>query len=298
MVAKHTRGRIVVALVAAMLAAGLVGAIGPLGPAGPTGPIGTVDAAASSAPNAGSSAGSNVPAAIDSGFSQVEDGSRITFEHTGEGRASYAVTVSGSIEAGPEADLEDAESVDTVSEGSATGSVAEGGADDYFFTGEITSLEIDGPITVYVDGEEIDPEEIEDATTTTETETTATTATATESPTPTTRTTTETGTATTTATATATATRTETNTPRAASATPTETSTPTGTATGTETVTRTTTDTETPAPTRSRATTPGGGDGGGSTGLSEQERGLFLTIGGVLLLGIVAIGGFALLARR
>ena len=262
MVAKRIYERIGVALLAVMLAASLVGAIAPVG------------ARAAGAPSAGSSA----PAAIDRGFSQVEEESQITFEHTGEGRGSYTVTVSGSIEAGSEADLEDAQSVDRVSARRATGSVAEGGTDDFFFTGEITSLEVDGPITVYVDGQQVDPDRIGGRTTT---------ATATETATTTTTTAT--------ATATATATGTETNTPTAtASATPTETSTPTAT----RTATATTTETETPVSTRSRATTPGGGNGEGSTGLSEQERDLFLTIGGVLLLGIVAIGGFALLARR
>jgi hypothetical protein len=275
MVAKRICGQVGVVLLAVTLAASLVGAIAPVGPLGSvglTGPIGTVGAAASGAPSEGTSAPSS--AAIDGGFPQVENGSRITFEHTGEGRASYEVTVSGSIEAGPEADLEDAESVDRVSAGRATGSVAEGGADDFFFTGEITSLEVDGPVIVSVDGQQVDPEEIGGVTTTTGTETT------TETDTETATTTTTATTAT--ATSTATTTRTETSTPTTASATPTETA----------------TTTETPAPTRSRATTPGGGDGGGSTGLSEQERGLFLTVGGVLLLGIIAIGGFALLARR
>jgi cell division septation protein DedD len=290
MVTRRICGQVGVALLAVVLAAGLVGAIAPVEPLGSVGSVGSVGqtgpiAAGATAPGAaseGPDTGSNVPAAIDPGYPQVENGSRITFEHTGGERASYELTVSGSIEAGPEADLEDAQFVDRVSARRASGSVAEGGADDYFFTGEITGLTVEGPVTVSIDGEEVNPEEVGPATTTTDAETagptstTTATATTTTTPTPTARTTTTTATATTATTATATA-----------STTPTGTAEPTATA-------RTTT----AAPTRTQPTTAGSGDGGGSTGLNEQERGLFLTIGGVVLLGIVAIVGVALLARR
>lgn len=242
------------------------------------------------------------PAAIGHSPAQTEERNRITFDHSEGERASYEVTVSGSIEAGPEADLTDAESVDTISGSRATGSVAEGGDDDYFFTGEITSLETDGPVTVFVNGEQVDPDDVEDETetetaTTTTTTTTTTATTTTDTPTPTdtetetpteTTTSTETETATTAATETETPTATETDTP---SATPTTTVTPTAT----ETATATATPSPTATPNASLTTT---GVAEGSEGFSDQERGLFLTIGGVLLLGVLAIGGLVWFARQ
>ena len=328
---KRTYERIGIGLVAVVFATGLLGTIGTIGTAS------AVDMTGPAVPGDTSDDTGGTPAAIGAGMSQVDDENRITIESTGDERATYEVTVSGSIEAGPEADLSDAESVDTVGETSAEGSVAEGGADDFFFTGEITSLDVTGPATVSVNGEEIDPGDIDDAPTETttemETETTTETATVTETPTATTpitttATTTETATETTTETptptpttttittvtptrtetATATTTTTETPTPTSTAtptSTPTSTATPTATtetttatvtATETPTATATATRTETASPTRAPATTPSSGEQAAE--FSEQERGLFLTIGGVLLLGVIAIGGFALLARR
>ena len=329
---KRTCERIGIGLVAVVFATGLLGTVGTIGTASAVGMAGPA------VPGSTSDDTGGTPAAIGAGVSQVGDENRVTIESTGDERATYEVTVSGSIEAGPEADLSDAESVDTVGETSAEGSVAEGGADDYFFTGEITSLDVTGPATVSVNGEEIDAGDIDDAPTetTTETEATTETATATETPTATTpttttATTTETATETTTETptptpttttttittvtptrtetATATTTTTETPTPTSTATptpTPTLTATPTATtettsiatatATETPTATATATRTETASPTRAPATTPSSGEQAAE--FSEQERGLFLTIGGVLLLGVIAIGGFALLARR
>jgi hypothetical protein len=295
MTSKRAGERIGIALLVGLLAVSSLGTLGTIGTTSTAGAAGTVDGAVSDATDDGTTVAS---AAIGHGPAQIENGSRLTFEHTGEGRATYEVTVSGSIEAGPEADLEDAESVDTVSAGSAEGSVAEGGADDYLFTGEITSLETDGPIAVLVDGERIDPEDVED--TTTETETPTPTSTRTTSATPT-RTTTGTPTPTPsptrTNTTTATATPTETTT-TTTTMTTTTTETPTRTEATTATPTETATSTETVSPSRSPVTIPDSEDGGGAAGLDERERGLFLTVGGVLLAGIVAIGGFALLVRR
>lgn len=264
MASTHTSGRIVLAVATVFLCAGLLG--------------GTVaDVTGTSIADRGSAnGGARSPAAIDDEVPQVDDDdrNRLVIDSTGDERVFYEVTVSGSIELGEEANPVEAEVPDSASGNTASGSVL-GGTDDFFFTGEITNIEIEGgSADVYVNGERIDPDDVEGTTTTTaDTETMTGTVTDTETMTDTDTTAVDT------TISTATATGTE----------ETVTDTPTATETGTRTASRT----GSPA-----ATTTDSGGSEGATGLNEQERGLFLTIGAVLLLGIVAIGGFALLARR
>ncbi|WP_224268917.1 hypothetical protein [Haloprofundus salinisoli] len=78
----------------------------------------------------------------------------------------YRLTVSGSLEQTTEtgdapfssATIDDE---DYVSGSSACGGVA-GGADAYVFTGELTNVGVDGAASVYLDGEEIDPDDYTD----------------------------------------------------------------------------------------------------------------------------------------
>jgi hypothetical protein len=308
MASNHTSGWIGRTVLAALLAAGLVG-FAVAGVAGTP----AVDGGSEGDP-------ATRAAAIGGEFAQTGDRSRLVIDSTGEERVFYDVTVSGSIELGEEANPVEAEFPDSASGNDASGSVL-GGTDDYTFTGELTDIDIrGGTAVVLVDGERIDPDAVEAPTTTA----TATT-TATPTPTPVPTTTTPTATLTSTTTATATVTPTATATP-----TPTVTATPTLTATATEIETQTATATAAPsetdtavattaAPTRTATPSPTPtdtatrtpiasetattrtaptSDAAGGSDLSEQERGLFLTIGGVLLLGVLAIVGFIVVVRR
>ncbi|WP_135822878.1 hypothetical protein [Halostella litorea] len=76
---------------------------------------------------------------------------------TGSERATYEIGVSEAIEAGDGANVSDAEYLDAVEGTTASGSVAQHGSDDYAFAGDVTSLSVDGPADVYVDGEQVDP---------------------------------------------------------------------------------------------------------------------------------------------
>jgi len=89
----------------------------------------------------------------------------ITINSTGEERVSYEFTVSGEVEYGDKANLAGDESNPTYPDGisgaTASGSVAEGGVDNYRFSGELSGLSLTGgPAEVYVNGEQIDPSEI------------------------------------------------------------------------------------------------------------------------------------------
>jgi hypothetical protein len=82
----------------------------------------------------------------------------VTIESDGGGVAEYEFTVSGDLTKGAEA-----ESSDTVDGSTASGRVGpDRGVDDFEFTGEITGFLLDGPATVYVDGEVVDPADYED----------------------------------------------------------------------------------------------------------------------------------------
>ena len=83
--------------------------------------------------------------AIDGALSRT-----LTIEGTGS-YASYDFTVSGDLAGG-----EDLTGEDAISGSSATGAIR-GGRDSYTFTGEVSSLSIDGTASVSVDGERITP---------------------------------------------------------------------------------------------------------------------------------------------
>ena len=82
----------------------------------------------------------------------------IEVSSTGEGRATYEFSVTGGIEAGDRANLSGADYLDEISGSSASGSVALYGTDDYRFSGNLDSIDVDGPAEVYVDGSQTDPE--------------------------------------------------------------------------------------------------------------------------------------------
>jgi hypothetical protein len=127
---------------------------------------------------------------------QQASSNTLTIRSTGDGRVTYSVTVSGTIQAGPGVDTNNAERPDAVSQSTAVGSVAEGGVDNFTFTGRITRLTLSGEAAnVSINGKQIDPAKYQ-----------RTTAPQTPTPTPTpTATPTVTSTATPTATPTATA---------------------------------------------------------------------------------------------
>ena len=67
--------------------------------------------------------------------------------------ASYDVTVSGDLEAGSRFD----EGTDSISGSSGSGTIGGRGVDDFTFSGEITDFSAEGPLRVFVNGEEVDP---------------------------------------------------------------------------------------------------------------------------------------------
>ena len=84
---------------------------------------------------------------------------RVVTIHGDQGYAEYEFAVSGdlekSVDAGATIDEED-----VVDGSTATGHVW-GGRDSYRFSGEIEAFELASPATVYVDGEEVDPADLE-----------------------------------------------------------------------------------------------------------------------------------------
>lgn len=74
-------------------------------------------------------------------------------------RAFYRFTTSDRIEAHWQADLTGAEYPDGVDGRTAFGAVAQRGADNFHFAGEVTTFALSGPATVYMNGDEIDVEE-------------------------------------------------------------------------------------------------------------------------------------------
>lgn len=149
MASNHTSGWIGRTVLAALLAAGLVG-FAVAGVAGTP----AVDGGSEGDP-------ATRAAAIGGEFAQTGDRSRLVIDSTGEERVFYDVTVSGSIELGEEANPVEAEFPDSASGNDASGSVL-GGTDDYTFTGELTDIDIrGGTAVVLVDGERIDPEDVE-----------------------------------------------------------------------------------------------------------------------------------------
>ena len=216
----------------------------------------------------------------------------LSIRSTGDERVYYNAMTDGSIAPGPGADLTGAEQPDAVSGGTASGSTAQGGVDNFTFSGELTALNLEGgPAEVSVNGEQVDPAEYQ------------ATATPTATPTPTpTPTPTSIPTATPTPTPTATATPTQTPSPS-----------PTATPTATQTATSTTTPTvgptstvdgstatvpSTQTPRQAQNTIAGGGLSGNTTDTGTRASGSggpgFGV--GVAIVVLVAIGLFV--ARR
>ena len=70
-------------------------------------------------------------------------------------RATYEFEVSGALEAGPTFDTDGTDGID----GSVgTGRVGGTGDDDFYFDGDVLRFTHDGPLEVYVDGEQVDPD--------------------------------------------------------------------------------------------------------------------------------------------
>lgn len=113
----------------------------------------------------------------------------LSIRSTGDDRVYYNVTVSEQINPGAGADLTGAEHPDDVSNTMASGSTAQGGIDNFTFSGEITVLKLaGGPAKVYINGEQVDPAAYQTATPTstpTPTPTPTLTPTTTSTPTPT-----------------------------------------------------------------------------------------------------------------
>jgi hypothetical protein len=79
----------------------------------------------------------------------TQDGRELVVRAAEGETVSYTFRVSGSVERGEAADDRDAVLGGTA----AKGEVSDGGEDSFRFTGELVSLRLDGPGTVYVDGE-------------------------------------------------------------------------------------------------------------------------------------------------
>lgn len=214
----------------------------------------------------------------DSTESETETASQLpntlSIRSTDDERVYYNATATDSFAPGAGADLTGADQPDRVSGASASGSTAQGGVDNFSFSGELTELNLEGgPAEVYVNGEQVDPAEYQ--------------STSTPTPTPT---------STPTETPTATPTKTPTATP---TPTPTATSTPTRIATSTVTQRATTTDgpLNTVSPTESQSGQLIGTENGSATDNQTGAFGPGFGVGPALAAAIV-IGLGAFLRRR
>ena len=179
----------------------------------------------------------------------------LTIRSTGDERAYYTVTVSDSIAPGPGADFENAKQPDEISVATATGSTAQGGIDNFTFSGDLTALDLEGgPAAVYVNGEQVDPADYQSTSTSTPTLTPTPTATTTPTPTPI---------------QISTATSTQTSTAPATSSRP-VTPTPTASPSSSATSTLATSPTDEPTATESLTTSP---TGTAATSASDQNQG-------------------------
>lgn len=79
----------------------------------------------------------------------------LRIESTGEEYAYYEITVSGEIRPGPNADTDDPSKPDVIRDGRVQGQVGRYGIDDFRFSGDVTSVQLDGPANVLVNGTEI-----------------------------------------------------------------------------------------------------------------------------------------------
>ena len=78
----------------------------------------------------------------------------LRIQSTGD-RATYEFGVSGDIQPGP---AFDPDGTDELLDSGARGFVGGGGADNYYFSGDLTSFTRDGPLELYLDGERVDPD--------------------------------------------------------------------------------------------------------------------------------------------
>lgn len=86
-----------------------------------------------------------------SGTASAAGESEITFCAAGSGTFSYEVSVTGEVTRGGTYESDSYDEI--LSEGSARGAVSEGRCDSWLFTGEPSSLELDGEGKVFVNGE-------------------------------------------------------------------------------------------------------------------------------------------------
>lgn len=195
----------------------------------------------------------------------------LTVRSTGDERVTYRITVSGRIQPGSAADLTNATQPDRVGTTTARGSAAEGGIDDFTFSGRLTGIEVSGgPAAIFVNGEQIDPADYQQSGTTPSADDTPGATPTPPSPTPS---------------PTLTPSSTPTPTPSStATSTPSPTATPTLTSTRTATPTKTTpTRTATPTPQRATNNTTGVPSAGAESGIVDWVvSNLFLLGGGVL----------------
>ena len=123
-------------------------------------------------------------ASISSSQSQVDQPlpNTLSIRSTGDQRVSYTVTVSERISPGSGADLSNATQPDTISQTMASGSTAQGGVDNFTFSGRLTALNLSSDSAeVSVNGEQVDPTTFPQSTSTPANTTTAT-ATSTSTP--------------------------------------------------------------------------------------------------------------------
>lgn len=85
-----------------------------------------------------------------SGTASAAGENEITFCAAGKATFSYKVSVTGRVERGGTYQSDRFDEI--LSEGSARGAVSEGRCDSWLFTGEPTSLELDGPGKVFING--------------------------------------------------------------------------------------------------------------------------------------------------
>ena len=78
----------------------------------------------------------------------------IRIDAVGEG-VDYEFTVSGDLQAGPDADQGE-----RIKGSTAIGGVGGTSGDDFYFSGEVTDFQRDGPLAVFINGEEVDPDSL------------------------------------------------------------------------------------------------------------------------------------------
>ncbi len=216
----------------------------------------------------------------------------LTIRSTGDQRVRYNITVSGRIQPGSGADLTNADQPDQVRTATAVGSSAQGGVDNFTFSGRLTVLEVSGgPADVFLNGRKIDPANYQPSSPSPGTG---------DRPTPTaiaTRTPSPTATASPTPIPTATSTPSPTTTPtRTQTPNPTATPTPTQTATTTEAATPTTTVSESPSTRQATNATADSEASGGESGILDWILSNLFLLGGGILFIIFAIA--TLVARH